>query len=265
MSDDEDIENNPEENNDDRFTKVENDVFNIEGYQEPKPEEDKGGAQDTTPASSNKDKSKNSKKEIKKFKIILLGEKGVGKSSLIERYVKNKFSNFENQGVRDAVHNKKYDVDKNLTVELSINDTCEVENLQKFPREFFTDAHGAMLVFNLADHRSFERLSYWKEELDSMGPRDVVLCYLGNQADRTADRKVTLEEAKTLADDNLYYDVSAKAGNNVSMAFEQLTMGIIEKQKEESNNPDRVLRGKEGRKTMDLKEAKNVPAKKKCC
>ena len=71
--------------------------------------------------------------------------------------------------------------------------------------------------------------------------------------------------AKTLADDNLYYDVSAKAGNNVSMAFEQLTMGIIEKQKEESNNPDKVLRGKEGRKTMDLKEAKNVPAKKKCC
>jgi small GTP-binding protein len=265
MSDEEDIEDNVEGNNDDRFTKVENDVFNIEGYQEPKPEEDKGGAQEVAQVTSNKDKPKNSQKEVKKFQIILLGEKGVGKTSLVERYVKNKFSNFENQGVRDAIHNKKYDVDKNLTVELTIKDTCEVENLQKFPREFFTDAHGAMLVFNLADHRSFERLSYWKEELDSNGPRDIVICYLGNQADRTADRKVTLEEAKNLADDNLYYDVSAKAGNNVSMAFEQLTMGIIEKQKEESNNPDKVLRGKEGRKTMDLKEAKNVPDKKKCC
>ena len=257
----------PEGNNDDRFTKVENDVYLIEGYDEGKQEENKEPEVADTPL-NNKDKPKKSdtKKDVKKFKIILLGEKGVGKSSIIDRYVSNKFSNFDNPGMRDTVRTKRYEVDKNLTAELSIHDTTEVENLGKFPRDYFNDAHGAIIVFKLTDPQSFEKLSYWKEELDYNAPYDVVICYLGNQADKTADRKVNLEEIKNFTGDNLYYDVSAKTGNNVSLAFEQLTIGIIEKQKEEANNPNKVLRGKEGRKTMDLRDANNQPTnKKKCC
>ena len=252
-------------NNDDRFTKVENDVYLIEGFDEEKQEENKEVG-DTQAPLSNKNKPKNSKKEVKKFKIILLGEKGVGKSSLIDRYVSNKFSNFENTELRDAVKIKKYEVDKNLTAELSINDTTEVEKLGKFPRDYYNDAHGAIIVFNLTDPQSFEKISYWKEELDYNAPFDVVVCYLGNQADRTADRKVKMDDIKKIIGDNLYYDVSAKTGNNVSLAFEQLTIGIIDKQKDEENNPDKVKRGKEGRKTMDLNDIKNANSgRKKCC
>ena len=236
----------PEGNNDDRYTKVENDVYNIEGYEEEKPEEHKEAEVEDAPINIKEVQKKNdTKKEIKKFKIILLGEKGVGKTSLIDRYVSNKFHNFENDDIGDAVKTKRYEVDKNLTAELSIHDTTEVENLGKYPREYFNDAHGAILVFNLTDPNSFERMSYWKEELDSNAPGDVVICYLGNQADKTADRKVNLEDIKNVTQDNLYYDVSAKTGNNVSLAFEQLTIGIIDKQREEAKNPDKVIRGKE--------------------
>ena len=267
VEEDENQDDIPEGNNDDRYTKVENDVYNIEGYEEDKHEENKENEIVEVQSNAKENvKKANTKKDIKKFKIILLGDKGVGKSSLIDRYVSNKFSNFDNSEIRDAVKVKKYEVDKNLTAELSISDTCEVENLDTFPREYFTDAHGAMLVFNLTNPKSFERLSFWKEELDSKGPEDVVICYLGNQADRTADRKVNLEEITTFTGDNLYYDVSAKTGNNVSLAFEQLTMGIIEKQKEEAKNPNKVIRGREGRKTMTLNEAKKESTKRnKCC
>ena len=260
MSDDEDTGATGDVNPNDRYTKVENDVYNIEGYGETNQEEENQISQETSEPLSNK------KKEYKKFKIILLGEKGVGKSSLIERYVNNKFNNFSNQGIKDAVYNKKNYVDKNLTVELSINDTTEVENLQKFPREYYTDAHGAILVFSLADKRSFERLSYWKEELDNNAPPDIVTCILGNQSDRTADRKVEETDAQMFAEGYLYYEVSAKAGNNISMAFDALISNIIQKQKEEKKNPDKVLRGKEGRKSVGLKPEKELPpAKKKCC
>ena len=256
-----------DDNDDDRYTKVENDVYLIEGYDGGKNENEEQKEEVVeevkTQISKEKPQKSDAKKEIKKFKIILLGEKGVGKSSLIDRYVSNKFSNFEGSGIKDAVQNKKYEVDKNLTADLSINDTSEVENLGKYPREYFNDSHGAILVFSLADHRSFERLSYWKEELESNAPRDVVICYLGNQADRTADRKVTVDEINELVGDNLYYDVSAKTGNNVSLAFEQLTIGIIEKQKEEVHNPEKVVRGKEGRKTMSLQDVKQPTKKKK--
>jgi len=212
---------------------------------------------DTLPMGSKNKPKIDLNREVKQFKIILLGEKGVGKSSIIERYVNNKFSSNESLEGNDAVKIKRYDVDKNLTAELSINDTTEVEKLDKFPKTYYKDAHGAILVFNLTDQNSFEKLSYWKEELDSHAPSDIVICYLGNQADKIADRKVKKEDIKKILneEDKLYYDVSAKTGNNISLAFEQLTMAIIEKQKEEQNNPDKVLRGKEGRKTLDLRDA----------
>ena len=118
----------------------------------------------------------------------------------------------------------------------------------------------------MADKRSFERLSYWKEELDNNAPPDVVTCILGNQSDRTADRKVEETDAQMFAEGYLYYEVSAKAGNNISMAFDALISNIIQKQKEEKKNPDKVLRGKEGRKSVGLKPEKELlSAKKKCC
>ena len=266
MSYEENIDNNEEGETDERFTKVENDVFNIEGYRVTKSEEVGETILETTAPISNKDKNNKEKKELKKFKIILLGEKGVGKSSLIERYVNNKFSNIENQGTRNAVFTKKCDLDKNVIVELSINDTSEVENLQKYPKEYYKDAHGAILVFSFADHRSFERLAYWKEELYDNAPEDIVVCILGNQSDRTADKQVTSEEAKAFADDDLFVEVSAKAGNNISMAFEELTNRIIKKQQEEKKKPERVLRGKAERKSLGLKKESEIPKnKKKCC
>ncbi len=269
-TEDENTEDMQETNNDDRFTKVDNDVFGIEGYQDGKKEENKEEELgDTLPMGSKNKPKIDLNREVKQFKIILLGEKGVGKSSIIERYVNNKFSSNESLEGNDAVKIKRYDVDKNLTAELSINDTTEVEKLDKFPKTYYKDAHGAILVFNLTDQNSFEKLSYWKEELDSHAPSDIVICYLGNQADKIADRKVKKEDIKKILneEDKLYYDVSAKTGNNISLAFEQLTMAIIEKQKEEQNNPDKVLRGKEGRKTLDLRDAppEEYIRKRRCC
>ena len=121
-------------------------------------------------------------------------------------------------------------------------------------------------MYDLTNEHSFQKVKFWMEELDSNAPRDIIVCILGNKADLTADRVVKFEDVKSLVGDHLNYEVSAKTGNNVSLAFEQLTYGIIEKQKEEENNPDKVLRGKEGRKTQDLNDInKDLITKKKCC
>ncbi len=257
--------NSTNENNDERYTQVENDVLSnpIEGYKEDKEENEENVAE-----IKEKDDStiKQNKKEFKKLKIILLGEFGSGKTSLINRYINNKFNNFGQATIGSDVKSKKFEVDKNLTAELLIHDTTNEEKLGKITRNYYLDAHGAIIVFDLTNEQSFLKLKYWMDELNSNAPKDIVLCILGNKADLDVDRKVKFEDAKNLAGDHLYYEVSAKTGNNVSLAFEQLTIGVIEKQKEEESNPDKVLRGKEGRKTTDLNDLnKDLMSKKKCC
>ena len=264
-------ESTNEANNDERYTQVDNDVmFNpIEGYQENKEEE-----KDENPTENHEKENviksdtniTTSKKIIKKLKIILLGEIGVGKSCLINRYVNNKFNNFNQISIGDDIKIKKVEVDKNLTVDLFINDPTNEEKLGKFTKNYYLDAHGALIVYDLTNEHSFQKVKFWMEELDSNAPRDIIVCILGNKADLTADRVVKFEDVKSLVGDHLNYEVSAKTGNNVSLAFEQLTYGIIEKQKEEENNPDKVIRGKEGRKTQDLNDInRDLLTKKKCC
>ena len=253
-----------------RYTQVESDsLYNpIEGIKEETKEEDKENKNEENLPEIKK--SINTKqKDIKNLKVILLGEKGVGKSSLIEKYVNNKFFSFEKKSIGSEINTKKIEVDDNTIAELSIYDTVNEEKLNKITKKYYRDAHGAVIVFDLTNKKSFKKVKHWLKETHSNAPRDIVLCLLGNKADLESDREVELEEAKEIADDNLYYEVSAKNGNNVSLAFEQLTFEIIEKQNEEEGNPDKVKRGREGRKTADLNDInminKDLFRKKKCC
>ena len=269
-----DSEMSSNEENKNRYTQVENDIlFNpVEGYEEEKKDDEEEnkdikGNENLNQLNIPTNISK-SQKEIKKLKIILLGEKGVGKSSLIKRYVMNTFKLSDNS---DDIEIKKkiLDIDDNTSAELSIYDTTNEEKLGKITKNYYRDSHGAIVVFDLTNKISFNKVKYWLKEINSNSPRDVVVCLLGNKADLTVDRNVPYEDAKEIAGDNLYYEVSSKTGNNVSLAFEQITYEIIEKQNEEADNPDKVLRGREGRKTADLNDIndinKDLLGKKKCC
>ena len=265
------IRESTNEANNERYTNVDNDaLFNpIERFNEneEKNDEDIGETKEIENEKKYIVQDGIKKKEFKKIKIIMLGEIGVGKSSIINRYVCNKFNNFEQAKIGPDIKSKKVEIDQYLTVELLINDSTNEEKLGKFTKNYYVDAHGALLVYDLTNQDSFKKLKYWLDELNTNAPRDIVYCILGNKKDLTADRVVKYEEAKDFAELNLYYEVSAKSGNNVSLAFEQLTEGILEKQKEEENNPDKVLRGKEGRKTADLNDINKdlIKNKKKCC
>lgn len=255
------------EGGDDRYTQVDNDVLNpIEGYVQEIPEEEKKnengkeGGETTAPVQGDTPL----RKGFKQYKIIILGDKGVGKSSLINRYVSNKF----NPGVviGDKVKRKRLELDSQTIVELLINDSTEEEKLGKYTKHYYKDAHGALVIFDITNRQSFTNLKTWIEEVKSNAPSDIIFCILGNKADLSSNRVVKFEEVQNIAGDDLYYEVSSKTGNNVSLAFEALAYAIQEKQKNEEKNPDKVIRGKDGRKTQDLNDInKDLVAKKKCC
>lgn len=239
-----------------RYTEINNFLLNpIEGYNE----------NENSPQILNSENNQNNNSNFHieyNLKIILLGEIGVGKSSLISRYL---YSN-SNEKNNNEVYDKKLELDNNTIANISIYDTIHQEKLGKFTKDYFRDSNGALIVFDLCNIDSFNKISFWINELKDNAPGDIVYALIGNKSDRNEERKVKFEEATELAGDNLYYEVSAKSGNNVSLAFEQLISGVIDKINEEENNPDKVLRGKEGRKTTDLKDIQNFNKNnKKCC
>ena len=196
-----DSENSKNATNNNRYTQVENDIlFNpVEGLNDENEEDDEKENKDNKENESLAKTSTNSKnkKEIKKLKIILLGEKGVGKSSLIKRYVSNKFHSFEDKQDLE-INIKNIDIDDNTSAELSIYDTTNEQKLGKITKNYYKDAHGAIIVFDLTNKNTFNRVKYWLKEINSNAPRDIVLCLLGNKADLTSDRNVAYEDAKTV-------------------------------------------------------------------
>ena len=92
----------------------------------------------------------------------MLGEKGAGKTSIIKRYVDNNFSSFTQAKLGDDIRQKKTEIknldnDAIITVGLTIKDTTNEEKLGKFTRNYYLDAHGAIIVFDLTNEKSFNK------------------------------------------------------------------------------------------------------------
>ena len=207
--------------------------------------------------------------KLQEYKINVLGDFGVGKSSLIYRYLNNKFKkDIEENNIKPENNIKIIQIDDNTKIKLNIWDTAGQEKSGKIIKQYYRDSYGALIVFDLTNKQSFDNIKKWIKELKENSPKDIVYCYGGNKSDLIEERTVSYEEIKEFLQDNLYYEISSKTGNNVSLAFEQLAYNIIEKQNEEKGNPDKVIRGTEGRKTMDLKDGYNeddLKVKKGCC
>uniref|UniRef100_A0A914KWZ6 Ras-related protein Rab-21 n=1 Tax=Meloidogyne incognita TaxID=6306 RepID=A0A914KWZ6_MELIC len=130
----------------------------------------------------------------KSFKVVLLGEGAVGKTSLMLRYTENKFINEHISTIQAAFASKHLIVD-NERVELAIWDTAGQERFHALGPIYYRDSHGALLVYDITDRRSFERVKKWVEELLQMLGDTVVLFVVGNKIDLESSRVVSVEEA----------------------------------------------------------------------
>ena len=259
-----DLESNKEgDRNTSRFTKI-GDI--LHDYVDEDFEEQK---KDNLNKNNSKDNNTKivKKKKVNKFKIILLGESGVGKTSLINKYVFNKFES--SPIITDPDNSDKsmktIDIDDKNSVELSIYDTTNEKKMGKITKNYYKDAHGAIIVFDFGSKESLNKIKHWQKEINNNAPKDIVICILGNKSDLIVGKDINFEEAKALSEGNLCYEVSAKDGNNVSLAFEQLAFSIIKEQKRRKKEQDQVLRGADGRKSINLKDIKVKENKKKCC
>ncbi|KAL8575544.1 Ras-related protein Rab-21 [Nucella lapillus] len=164
------------------------------------------------------------------FKVVLLGEGCVGKTSLVLRYVENKFNDKHLSTLQASFLNKRLNVG-GKRVNLSIWDTAGQERYHALGPIYYRDSNGAILVYDITDEDSFQKVKNWVKELRRMLGQDVVLCIVGNKIDLEKDRHVTVQEAEAYAAsvNARHYDSSAKLNRGVEELFLDLSKGMMEK------------------------------------
>lgn len=158
------------------------------------------------------------------FKLLLVGESNVGKSSLLLRFADNTFSNsyISTIGVDFKIRTVKVD---GKVIKLQIWDTAGQERFRTITSSYYRGAHGVMLVFDVCDKRTFERLESWYQEIDRYANPNAVKLVIGNKTDDPDRREVFTRDAEAWADEKgiPYIETSAKESTNVEHAFTRLT------------------------------------------
>ena len=161
------------------------------------------------------------------FKIIIVGDSGVGKTSLMMRFVEGRYTGSEKPTVAVDVSTAALDLGSS-TVGLALWDTAGQERFAPLSTPYFRQADGVIMVFDVGEHASFERIqTYWLEELERKASPDVSTMLIGAKADVAENaRQVFPDEAKQFADSQgwLYFETSAKTGVHVRDAFYLLGM-----------------------------------------
>jgi small GTP-binding protein len=186
-----------------------------------------------------KNRKTKSGKDIIEMKIILLGDVAVGKTSIFGRYTKNSFNECYKCTVQVEKQTKFIDIDLQTSVKLVIWDTCGQERYRNITRQYYRDCDGAVIVFDLTNTDSFENVPKWIEELKNNGPPNISILIVGNKSDLTNERVVPINDInKLIGNKYLYYDVSAKNGNNVDLAFGKIKTQIFNRIKNIKNKRD---------------------------
>ncbi len=162
------------------------------------------------------------------IKITLLGEKNVGKTSLVYRYIENKFRESYKATLGVNLLKKDMEVDGN-GVSAQIWDLGGQESFRSLRKLYLEGANGALVMFDLTDRKTFDKLNEWVESFKEIrGKQPIVL--IGNKSDLENQRKITDTEARNYAKKNNMELMltSAKTGQNVEEAFIKLTKRILD-------------------------------------
>ena len=167
---------------------------------------------------------------IHELKIILLGDVAVGKTAMFNRFVDNTFIDeyVSNIGVSFKV--KIIYLNETTGAKLKIWDTCGEEKFRSLTRQYYHDTHGAILMFDLTDKKTFLSTQAWYRDLRENGPKGTTIVLVGNKSDLVDNRAVTFEEAETFAKSHhlQYLEVSAKTGDNIELVFDKLAYACVE-------------------------------------
>lgn len=231
-----------------------------------------------------KKQKKEKKSEVKKkfinLKIILVGDVSVGKTSVIERYINNNFKDDYTCTIQAEQKTKIINEDSNTSIRMDIWDTVGQEKFRSLTRQYYRDSQGAIIVFDITKKKTFDSLQTWIDDIKDYSDKDIPIIIIGNKSDLIDEREVSENNINEFLNDKYtYFEVSAKYGNNIDLAFNKIKKLIMENRKmnNEEENEDKWNKKKNKNKKDRIREeekrsqsldemSKHLNEKnKKCC
>ncbi|RNA24431.1 ras-related Rab-11A [Brachionus plicatilis] len=161
------------------------------------------------------------------FKIVLIGDSGVGKSNLLTRFTKNEF-NFKSTSTIGVEFSTRTVQIQNKKIKAQVWDTAGQERFRSITSAFYRGAVAALLVYDITKRESFENVDKWYKELRQNGEKDMVVILVGNKCDLKHLRAVSQEEATSFAESKKisFIEASALEAVNVDTAFQNVLTDV---------------------------------------
>ncbi|KAI7818782.1 rab11 protein [Gamsiella multidivaricata] len=162
------------------------------------------------------------------FKIVLIGDSGVGKSNLLSRFTRGDFNLESKSTIGVDFGARTVQVEDGKMIKAQIWDTAGQERYRAITSAYYRGAVGALLLYDITQHGTYESVSRWLSEVREHADSNIIVMLVGNKSDLRHLRSIHTEEAKTFAEENglMFIETSALDATNVDMAFTRLLTEI---------------------------------------
>ena len=204
--------------------------------------------------------------DIESFKVVLVGESGVGKTSIITQFIDQTFQEDQQSTTGGTFSTKSVKCGNNKTLKFEIWDTAGQERYRSLTKMFYKDANAAVLVYDITRKDSFEQLkSYWAEQIKEC-PENIIVVIAANKNDLIQKEEVDEEEARKFASDlgAIFVGTTATQVESINELFKEIAKKYTGSEQIEIKDEEDPAQAKvEENKNDSMKLSANTATEKK--
>ena len=162
---------------------------------------------------------------VESFKVVLVGESGVGKTSIITQFIDQTFQEDQQSTTGGTFSTKSVICDGGKVLKFEIWDTAGQERYRALTKMFYKDANAAIMVYDITRKDSFEELkTYWSQQIKECSPEGIILAIAANKSDLIEQEVVDEEEARNFGKElgAIFMNTSAKNTQGINSVFEEI-------------------------------------------